>query len=365
MRVLLAAAVSLAAVAVAADASPPRVQTLFPVGGGSIVGFAQDGPLLAVFVKSTRGCNAVRIRSLSNSLTASIPNPGGRNVTCTWQIGRRTIPLAIDLNADTIWALRQQSPLEYDYLIGAGAGHGNQGERRLQQLAHTSRGAGLWLGGIVGEANTLAYAVTSVDYEDEAGCLAGTGTCAMTIDGGGVYRITDWHPKAVYKKAAVDLASSGSALAIVPTDTVTKSGQPVAGADLPIDVVNAKTGAEISSVQPQGTPVAIALSANVLATLERTPLGTRIAWYDPTTGLAVGSTPVAAATAPELTTSDKFIVFHVGRSIRSIDIATGQIHVLATAASAPIGLSLEGARLAWAENLQHGGRVRALYLSNS
>lgn len=367
MRALLAAAVSLAAAAAAAHAhaSVPRVQTLYPVQGGSIVGFAQDGPLFAVFVKANKGCNAVRVRSVANSLAASVPNPGLRNVTCTWQIGRRSIPVAIDLNADTIWSLRQSSPLVYDYLIGAGTGHGDQRERRLQQLAHTSKGAGLWLGGMVGDGNTLAYAVTSVDYQDEAGCLAGTGTCAMTIDGGGVYRITGWRLKPVYKKAAVNLAASGNSLAIVPTDSVTKSGQPVAGADLPIDVIDATTGNEISSVQPQGTPVAIALSANVLATLERTPLGTRVAWYDPTTGQATGSAPVAAATATDLTTSDKFIVFHVGRSIRSIDIASGQIRTLATATSTPIGLSLDGNRLAWAENVKNGGRVRALYLGGS
>jgi len=251
-------------------------------------------------------------------------------------------------------------------LIGAGASPTNQGERRLQQLAHTSKGAGLWLGGIAGSGETLAYAVTSVDYQDEAGCLAGTDTCAMKISSGGVYRIEGWKPRLVYDRPAVALAASDDTIAVVPTASVTKTGRPVAAADLPIAVIDTKTGSEISSFSPQGIPLAIALSQTVLATIERTPIGTRVAWYDPATGAALGSAPVAVSTAPELSASDKFIVFRVGRSIRTIEIATGRIRTIARAAATPVGLSLVGARLAWAENLKSGGaRVRAIYLSAS
>ena len=366
MRVLLAAAVSLVAAAAPAAGANPRVQTLVSLPGASIVGFAQNGPFVAWFVKKQGRCNSVHIRSLANPLSAIVPNVGARNVTCTWQVGSGPIPLAINTNADTLWTLRESTPLQYDYLIGAGAGPTNQSERRLQQLAHTSKGAGLWLGGIVGSGDTLAYAVTSVDYQDEAGCLAGTDTCAMMIAGGGVYRVEGWRPKLVYSRPAVALAASDNTIAVVPTDSVTKAGKPVAGADLPILVVDAKTGSQVSSFSPQGTPVALALSQNVLATIERTPIGTRIAWYNPMTGAAIGSTPVAAATAPELAASDKFVVFRVGRSIRGIEIATGQIRTIARAASLPIGLSLVGARLAWAENLKSGvARVRAMYLSTN
>ena len=364
MRVLLAAAVLL--VAAAAPAAGANPKTLIPLPGASVVGFTQNGPLVAWFVKGKQSrCNTVHIRSLINPLSAVVPNVGARNVTCTWQVGSGPIPLAIDTNANILWTLRESTPLQYDYLIGAGALPANQSERRLQQLAHTSKGAGLWLGGIVGSGNTLAYAVTSVDYQDEAGCLAGTDTCAMMIVGGGVYRLDGWHPKLVYDRPAVALAASDTTIAVVPTDSVTKAGKPVAGADLPIIVVDAKTGSQISSFSPQGTPVAIALSDHLVATIERTPIGTRIAWYDPLTGSAIGSAPVATATAPELCVSDKYVIFRVGRSIRDIDVTTGRIRTIARAASTPIGLSLVGTRLAWAENLKNGGaRVRALYLAS-
>jgi hypothetical protein len=361
MRVLFAAAVALVAAAAPAAGANPR--TLVSLPGASIVGFTQNGPYVAWFVKKHGRCNAVHIRSLANPLHAVVPNVAARNVTCTWQVGNGPIPLAIDTNADALWTLRESTPLQYDYLIGAGVNRTDQNERRLQQLAHTSRGAGLWLGGIVGSGDTLAYAVTSVDYEDEAGCLAGTDTCAMTISSGGVYRFEGWKPKLVYNRAAVELAAAGGMIAIVPTDSVTKAGRPIAGADLPILVVDANTGSQISSFSPQGTPIAIALSEHVLATLEKTPIGTRIAWYNPATGSAIGSAPVATSTAPELAVSDKFIVFRVGRSIRTIEIGTDRIRTIARASSVPIGLSLVGGRLAWAENPKNGGaRVRALYL---
>jgi hypothetical protein len=368
MRGLFVAALSFAATAAAAlggVAGGARLETLYATASGGIAGFAQDGPLIAWFQTSTRGCNSIHIRQLENGLNAALPTQTARNVTCTWQVASTPVQLAIDLNSDVIWTLHERVPLAYDYLLGAGALPGNRRERRFQQLAHTAHGAGLWLGDIVAEGNTLAYAVTSVDYEDEAGCLAGSAPCSMKIStgGSGVYRIVNWQPQLVPRtKAAVEVAASNGVLAIVETGTLTKAGRPAPAADLPIDVVDAQSGDPIASVQPQGTPLAVGLAPHVLATLELTPLGTRIAWYDPQTGHPVGSIPVSASTAHELAVSDRYIVFHVDRSIREVDISTGRVRTLTTAAATPIGLSLAGMRLAWAENLKHGARIRALQL---
>jgi hypothetical protein len=161
----------------------------------------------------------------------------------------------------------------------------------------------------------------------------------------------------------VAIAAGGGRIAYVGTGSITKRGKPAPGADLPIEVVDAASGHVVSSVQPQGTPIAIALSGHVLAALERTPLGLRLAWYSPSSGLPIGSAPVALAASPTLTVSDRLVVFHVGRSIRAVEIATGRVKTLITAAAPPIGLSIEGGRLAWAENLKHGARIRALHVS--
>jgi hypothetical protein len=368
MRVLFVAALSFAAAATATLGNAARgahVETLYSTTG-TIAGFAQNGPLIAWLESGGKRCNSVHIRSLATGLNAAVPSQSARNVTCTWKLTGTPVQLALDNAAQTLWTLHERSPLEYDYLVGAGVAPADRREHRFQELAHTTRGAGLWLGRLVGSGDTLVYAVTSVDYEDEAGCLAGNGSCAMRIStgGSGVYRFSNWQLQLVpHTKAAVDVAASNDTLAIVATGAITeKTGKPVATADLPIDIVDAQTGDEIASAQPQGTPLAVALSPHVLATLERTPLGTRIAWYDPETGRPSGSAPVASATSPRLAVNDRYIVFHVGRAIRGITVATGKSRTLARAAATPIGLSLAGSRLAWAENLKHGARIRALKL---
>jgi len=367
MRSLLAAALGLVAAVTPTASSALRTETLYTRPGGTIAAFAQDGPLISWFAPREPRCNRVHVLSLLNPLKAALPLQGGaRNVTCLWQT---TQPVWLALAGGTsqvLWTLREDSPLPFDYLVGAGAGdRRDRTERRYQEIAHTKRGAGLWLGGVAGDRATLVYGLTSVDYEDEAGCLAGTGSCAMQKAGGGVYRVIGRQtPKLIEgTDAAVAVAASGSTVAYVPAATVAKDGRPSAGGDLPIEVVEAGTGASVAHIQPEGTPLAIALSPHVLTTLERTPLGLRLAWYDTATGRAAGSVPLPDAASPEVSATDRVAVYRVGRNVHAVDLATGQVTLLVKTAAKPIGLSLEGGRLAWAENLKSGARIRALYLS--
>jgi hypothetical protein len=306
----------------------------------------------------------VHVRSIANGSHAELPKQGDtQNVTCRWNVGTSAVSLAIARDKpNVLWTLHESSPLQFDYLVGAGVGDSR--ERRYQQLAHTSRGAGLWLGGVAGSSGTLVYGVTSVDYVDEAGCLAGTDTCALKIveNGGGVYRVgADQRRKLVPNTSggAVEVATSGDRVAYVQPASIDKHGRPLPGADKPIEVVDAVSGRVISSVMTQGTPIAIALSSDALATLEQTSLGLRLAWYAPETGLPGGSLPVAIAASPELSVSDRLAVFRVGRAIRAVDLTTGRSRNLVSAGGTPIGLSVEGTRIAWAENLKHGWRIRA------
>ena len=363
MRSLLAAAVSVAATAVQSTGVAPHPETILSRANTTIAAFTQDGPLVAWFSPGRR-CNVVQVRSLANGLQAELPQQGtARNVTCRWQIGGSPVRLAL-AGGNALWTLRQSSPIPFDYVLGAGVGAGERSERRFQEIAHTNHGSGLWLGGIAGNGATLVYGVTGVDYVDEAGCLAGTSPCDLAVSGGGVYRLSGrLAPKLVpgtESKGAVEIAASTGAVAYVPADGVGTRGHPLPGADLPIEVVDAQTGASISRVTPEGTPLAIALTPHVLATLERTPLGLRVAWYERETGAPAGSVPVSSRTTPELTASDRTIVYRVGRSIRAVDIETHDVRTLARAAAEPVGLSLEGVRLAWAENLRTTARIRAL-----
>jgi hypothetical protein len=126
--------------------------------------------------------------------------------------------------------------------------------------------------------------------------------------------------------------------------------------------VDVETGDSIAHVSPQGTPVAIALEPHVLVTLVRTTRGLKLAWYEPATGASIGSVPVPAKTAPELSANDQLAAFRIGRFLHVLTLATGHSRTVAQTVGQPIGVSLEGNRLAWAENIRGRGRIRALYL---
>jgi hypothetical protein len=349
----------------AATRAQPQTVWLSPPHG-TIAAFAQDGSEMAWFAPGGRACNLVHLRSTTAPVEVELPAQSAHNVTCHFVRSRRDpVQVAVaEKSGNVLWTLPLESPLALDYVLGAGVAPRQRAEVRFLEAAHTAKGVGQWLGGISGDRATLAFAVTSVGWTDESGCLAGIAPCTLVKSGGGVYVVrgrSRVHVRGT--SAAVEVAASGDRIAYVPTGLIGKGGRPQASADLPIDIVAASTGKRIASVVPQGVPLAIALSPHVLATLEQTPLGVRLAWYDAATGRVRGAVPVPKTTAPSLTANDQLVVFHVGRSLRSVNVATHRVHVLATADATPIGVSLEMGRLAWAENLPLYARIRALYVN--
>lgn len=369
MGSVLAAVAVLATVFQHASAQTRGPQTIWGPHHGTIAAFAQDGSMISWFTPGGNGCNIVQVSSLSSGLELVLPAQNVNNVTCRFVRSRREpVGLAVAAGAGrVVWTLPLVSPLQVDYLLGAGVKPSQQAERRYHELAHTAQGVGQWLGGIAGDGSTLAYATTTVDFADEAGCLAGTSPCTLIRTGGGVFllRSRGLAVHVPHTAPAVALAVSGSAIAYVPARGIARNGRPHASAKMPIEVVRAGNGSRISSVVPRGVPLAIALSPHLLAALERTPIGLRLAWYDRATGRPAGSIPVPQGTAPSLSATDRTIVFRVGRSIRSVTAATSRLRLLARAASTPIGLSIEGRRVAWAENLRSGARIRALYVTGN
>jgi hypothetical protein len=366
MGLVVAVVASLAAVVShAATRAQPETVWSSPAHG-TIAAFAQDGSELAWFTPGGRTCNLVHLRSTTAPVEVELPSQAAHNVTCHFvRSTRAPVQLAVAEKINgVLWTLPLQSPLALDYVLGAGVAPRQQAEVRFLEAAHTGRGVGQWLGGISGDAATLAFAVTSVGWTDESGCLAGIAPCTLVKSGGGVYVVRGRSRVHVPgTSAAVEVATSGDTIAYVPTGLIGADGRPQASADLPIDIVRTGTGKRIASVVPQGVPVAIALSAHVLATLEETPLGMRLAWYDAATGRVRGAVPVPKTAARSLTASDQLVVFHVGRSLRAVSVSTHRVRVLARASAAPIGVSIEGSRLAWAENLPRYARIRALYVN--
>jgi hypothetical protein len=365
----LVAVVAAWATVVSTSATRAQPQTVWSSPPhGTIAAFAQDGSEMAWFAPGGRSCNIVHLRSTTAPAEIDLPSQSAPNVTCRFVRSRRApVQLAVaETSGSVLWTLPLQSPLALDYVLGAGVAPRQRAEVRLLEAAHSGKGVGQWLGSIAGDGDTLAFAVTSVGWTDESGCLAGIAPCTLVRSGGGVYVVRGRGRVHVPgTNAAVEVATSGGTIAYVPTGLIGKGGRPLPSADLPIDVVATATGERVASVVPQGVPVAIALSAHVLATLERSALGLRLAWYDAASGRVLGAVPVPRTTAPSLSASDQLIVFHVGRSVRAVSVGTHRVRLLATAAAAPVGVSIEGSRVAWAENLPRGARIRALYVSGN
>src|SRR5437764_1431028 len=65
------------------------------------------------------------------------------------------------------------------------------------------------------------------------------------------------------------------------------------------------------------------------------------------------------ATTTALAAGKGVVAFRVGRSIRVVEASAKRARLLTKAAKTPIGLSVDGIRVAWAENIAGRGRIRA------
>jgi hypothetical protein len=114
-----------------------------------------------------------------------------------------------------------------------------------------------------------------------------------------------------------------------------------------------------TKISPDGEAVALAVSRSVTAALIHTETGWRLDIYTPlrrSVVLAQTPTPALAASGPR-------VVLRSKRTIYVLDARRGAPRVVAHAGATPIGLSIVGRRIAWAENVGRRARVRAVTLS--
>ena len=90
----------------------------------------------------------------------------------------------------------------------------------------------------------------------------------------------------------------------------------------------------------------------------------KIALFDARTGKRLAVVRVGANRGQfAVVGADKHrIVFHIGRIISALNVHTHKVVRLAKAAANPLDLSVSGRRVAWAENINGHGRIRALQL---
>jgi TolB protein len=129
--------------------------------------------------------------------------------------------------------------------------------------------------------------------------------------------------------------------------------------------VRSAAGRVVASFGATGKPVEVALSGSIVALLNELSDGSkRISVFDARTGSPRRVVRVDRATQGGLASDGRLVLFSGGRTIRSLDVRTGEIRVLIRTHGPPIGLSVSGGRVAWAENLAppKKARIRALTL---
>jgi Tol biopolymer transport system component len=233
---------------------------------------------------------------------------------------------------------------------------------------------GIFLSGVGGDAPILLYGKT---FEGCSPPPWPPAPCPILQASGGVMFVTGQYepppisgipPAAILAFTAHDPGQgriSQGLLAIAPAAsplTTELYRVPRVAQDGPVQVYRLLSKVvPLSAVQPQGTVRALALDFGRLAVLVERANGSRaIERYDPKSGRLITTTALPRTTAPELSIGSVGLVYRVGRKIY---LLTGRKPKLVwTAGGTPIGLSVEGRRIAWAVNLKGRGRVVALTL---
>jgi hypothetical protein len=216
------------------------------------------------------------------------------------------------------------------------------------------------------DGSTTVFANTLDRVVDTDACNE-SGSCTYVVAAGHVRRIT--------RGGAVDipgaplasaLAVAGGRVVIVPADRSARSNPevtPVPGG--PVEIRDARTGTPLSSFHPVGTVRAVALAGNLASAVVLDAAGSkRIERYDALTGTFLGATPVSIETADVLDMTRAWVVFAAGSQIFRLDTLTGAVSPVSRSVGDPIGLSIEGRRIAWGENRRSArgprGRIRAV-----
>lgn len=190
-------------------------------------------------------------------------------------------------------------------------------------------------------------------YDTESDSLTNRRIWVMKADGSDPRRLTrsrraEWGPQwspdgaqIVFGPGELHLAAPSGTRVRQLTRTIPTEARSIAE-------LRSTTGRLTSTLNAPGRVKAFALSRSRAALLVAGFFGRRIVFFDPLTGASRGSLPVPASTAPELSISGATAVFRVGNTIHLADGLRLTSRVLWKAKLAPIGLSIEGKRIAWA-----------------
>ena len=336
------------AVAVFAGASPRsgtlRARTLVSLRT-RIDEFAQDGGRIAWFAPDARKCaSRLVVRSLTTGHEVRLGNR--KSGLCGVDAG---LAVALALAGDrVVYALESGGNTEVDGEVVTVAA----GDRRARTVVRYAfeYGQGFPDPGVIvrGDGPTsVAIAMGQPLDPSDYGPCPGCNTLWRVDRDGKARRLSPFG-------AAVDIAIAGKHIAVA-----TRTGS--------VELLD-QNGHLIRKIDHPGNPEAVALSGRIVAVLSSNG---RLAVYAVSSGrrLWLIQLPLRSKLLPApLSAAGTRIVYSRGKKIFVADAATRRIRQLATAArNWVIGLSIEGNRVAWAENIGAypnpvRGRIRAVQL---
>ena len=349
---LLAAGIALLLLGAAGapSAKRPAPRTLL-TESGPIHGFAQDAGAVA-WIGPSYLVHVRRIAAKRGSVIGDALQEGG-------PVRIRSRPLAL-AGTRAVWtSYNGGNTLE----IHVHTGSPTQTEKQIYELDYMPGPPdGSWLGGVAGDGSTLVFGEIQQRCDVEWDC--------RRIDVTGAVRRADAAASAVPGlPAPFLLATSAGRIALVPAKTprfFPDIGPPRVAEYAPVRVYD-PGGHLISSVVPDGTPRSIALAWPKLAVLFEFVDGSRqIQLYDARNGAYWASGGEGVFTRVPVTVNRVSVgapgaVYSVGKAIYLLRRQKPQL--VARAAATPIGLSIDGRRIAWAENVRGKGRIRTLTVS--
>ncbi len=306
-----------------------------------ITAFGQDGRYIA-WSTVDRSCHdVVRLRDLARGRTFVLTRPGTPGCRMTAPV-RQLAVAGSGGEGRALWTRYETGNNAYHWLF-AGSSRSREREAGLvtkptDEELHVP---------LAGNAAFLGYGWSHVADDKEAGI-------PYTVLDGGVARIgADLQPtvERLLPPAAM-LAAGGGRVALVPRGDLHQPTSPRQQLR-DVHVLSGSTLEPLGRVGAGGAIQAVAVSATTLAVL----VGNTVETYDRSGRLSTRAA-VPARAVRDLELAGSRVVYRVGRSIYVL----GRRAPVAVASSEPIGLSADGSRLTWAENVAGRGRIRALTL---
>jgi hypothetical protein len=215
-------------------------------------------------------------------------------------------------------------------------------------------GGGDWF---VNQAADEGIAVYSYVTVDENG---GPTNCTFIGVGGGVYSVGNGKISGL--PPAYALAVGDGLIADLPVSFNTASQWFDTSPNQPVYVYDTRTHSS-RTVQASGDERGLAISRSVLAVFAKSHTRRVIERFNTRTGAPLGSTPVPASTNPgSLAVYGNQIVYSTKRAIWLLNGISGKRTLVTTTKTPPIGLSIEGKHVYWAENLSRRGHILTLTL---